>query len=477
MDRAFQRPELVANFKEIHLLSSLPADTPVLLAYSGGLDSTVLLHLLVAYAQEHHTPITAFHVQHGIRGVASLSDRDFCKKEAERLGVPFVSVDIDVPASALENRQSLETEARRLRYACFGKYMQENNIPILATAHHADDNLETVLFRLGRGTGLSGLCGILPSRPFSESCSLEHAVVVRPLLEIGKSDLKDFCVANGWPFVQDETNEADDASRNMIRHHIVPVLNQLGQHPEIAVSRLCVSLREDESFLEEQASKLYLDLALTDNNRICFERSRFFEQHEAMRVRLLRLAAVRLSGLVPDYEHVRRFACLQQDAVVSEQWSSQLTVTADKDTITLALPKPKKGADLKSIPLAFGTSDWPEFDFSLTLTDSEDEGVLEKPFIHIPSKLLDEGQLHFRSRLAGDKIRCAGKTLDVRKVINASSVQPERRSQLPLLVSGDEVLWIPLPGAEHGRVADALDPLVYKDKLLLHISYGPSWFA
>ena len=145
-------------------LAGLPPSTPVLLALSGGADSRALLHLLYTSAQADGFRLLLAHVNHGIRGEESLRDRAFCQSLAKQYGLELLLLDADVPALAAESRRGLEEEARSLRYDYFAARMREEGIPILVTAHHANDNLETLLFRLCRGTGLSGLGGIAPVR-------------------------------------------------------------------------------------------------------------------------------------------------------------------------------------------------------------------------------------------------------------------------------------------------------------------------
>ena len=162
-----------------HALAGLPSDAALLLAFSGGIDSRVLLDLLSDLQKKNGFRLVLAHVNHGIRGDEALRDRDFCQKMAAEYGYEIRFLDADVPALAEQHGTGLEEEARRVRYDFFADLMKREGIPLLVTAHHADDNLETMLFRLCRGSGLRGLCGIPPVRRFGDG------FLVRPMLASG----------------------------------------------------------------------------------------------------------------------------------------------------------------------------------------------------------------------------------------------------------------------------------------------------
>lgn len=241
-----------AGFVPPHRLTGLSPSTPILIGFSGGADSTALLLALAAYAALHHTPLYALHLHHGIRGTDADRDADFCRQTAQAAKIPFTLIHADVPAYAKEHGLSLETAGRELRHDCFAALMREKEIPILTLAHHADDHMETVLYRLLRGTGAKGLCGIPPVRPFSES-----GVLIRPLLHCRKEDLLTYLEIRGQAYCTDITNAEDDCDRNRIRHHLVPVLRTLSEHPEERFLRLSDTMREDCAALDLLAAQAY----------------------------------------------------------------------------------------------------------------------------------------------------------------------------------------------------------------------------
>ena len=179
---------LPSGFRSPALLSGMSEDTPILVGLSGGADSSALLHMLSVYRKQSGAKIYAAHVNHGIRGAEADRDEEFCKEYAGSLGVEIFVLRADVPALAKERGESVETAARGLRYSYFEQIMRENNIPILATAHNANDNLETVIFNIARGSGLSGVCGIPECR------RTNHGIVIRPILSMEKREIIEYWV-------------------------------------------------------------------------------------------------------------------------------------------------------------------------------------------------------------------------------------------------------------------------------------------
>ena len=218
-------------------LSGLPPATPLLVAFSGGADSRLLLELTVDWARANGAPVTAAHLHHGIRGAEADRDEAFCRGIAAAHGIAYVCERADIPARAARSGRSLELEARLARYAFFSRVMQARGIPLLLTAHHADDQLETLLLRLLRGSGTHGLAGIPPVRP------VPGGLLLRPLLTATRQDILDACRTRGLTYVTDSTNLTDDCTRNCLRHRVVPLLEEMAGSgiPQRTAARLCAA--------------------------------------------------------------------------------------------------------------------------------------------------------------------------------------------------------------------------------------------
>ena len=211
---------------------TLPDTLPCLVAFSGGADSRLLLELtlralLERDGEEGRRQVVAAHLHHGIRGEEADRDLIFCQRVCAELGVELVFDRVDVPAMAATSGESLETAARRARYDFFGRVMAEQGISVLMTAHHADDNLETVLERILRGSGTRGMGGIPAVRELIDPKTAAVSVLYRPLLEWTRRDILAACAELGLEYVTDSTNREDGCLRNRIRHTVIPALEAI----------------------------------------------------------------------------------------------------------------------------------------------------------------------------------------------------------------------------------------------------------
>ncbi|TRX75483.1 tRNA lysidine(34) synthetase TilS [Pseudomonas mangiferae] len=210
-------------------------------ALSGGLDSSVLLHLLARHPQrDRHPPLRALHVEHGLQAAAA-SWPAHCRALCATLDVPLDCVSVRVDAGA-----SLEQAARTARYGAFEAACSQGDV--LFTAHHRDDQAETLLFRLLRGAGVRGLAGMPVQR------RLGQGWLVRPLLGVGRAELERHARALGLDWVDDPSNRDTHLARNHLRHDILPSLH--GRWPQAAanLARSAAHLREAESLLEDLAA-------------------------------------------------------------------------------------------------------------------------------------------------------------------------------------------------------------------------------
>ncbi len=222
----------------------------ILCALSGGADSVALLLLLKELSGEMSIELAAAHLNHGIRGAEADRDEAFCRELCEKNGIPFCSEKADVPALAKELGKGLEETAREVRYSFLSRAAEQLGCVKICTAHHADDNIETVMLHIIRGCGLNGLVGISPVR----------GNIVRPLLTLSKTELTDALAELGQDFVFDSTNAEDDATRNYIRHNILPHIYALNGSADKAFYRMCASLSIDNDYIEGKARALPDDM-------------------------------------------------------------------------------------------------------------------------------------------------------------------------------------------------------------------------
>lgn len=226
------------------LCRKFPDGGTVLCAVSGGLDSMCLLWFL---CQQPEFQVTAAHFNHHLRGAEADRDEQFVREFCRREGIPFLAGEGDTRAAAQKEGLSLEAAARRLRYAFLQEAAETAGCDAILTAHHADDNAETMLLNLLRGTGTAGLAGIPPVR----------GKICRPFLEITREELADYAAAHSIPHVEDATNaDPEAAARNALRSAVMPVLRQINPRFARHMTRTAAIVREESEALEAMARSL-----------------------------------------------------------------------------------------------------------------------------------------------------------------------------------------------------------------------------
>lgn len=215
----------------------------VVVGVSGGADSMALLYYLCQKKQEYNLRLLVANVEHGIRGEESISDTAFVESYCNERNIEFKSISIDAVNGAKQNNMSVEEYSRKMRYDFFRSFNPDK----IATAHNLSDNVETLLFRLSRGTSIKGLCGIPPVRDN----------IIRPFLSVTGEEIRSACKNEGIEYCIDSTNADNKYSRNNIRNNIIPLFKTLNPSFEQSVSRLIESVSEDEMFLNESANACF----------------------------------------------------------------------------------------------------------------------------------------------------------------------------------------------------------------------------
>ena len=238
----------------------LTTESSILLAVSGGLDSMVMLHLF----HRLHFNISVAHCNFNLRGIASKEDEKICERICKTLDVPFYHQKFETKMAAEENGISIQMVARELRYAWFDELTKKNNFDFVATAHHSNDQSETILINLISGKGVSSLRGI-PS---------QNKKTIRPLLSFSKEEILGYADENNIEWREDESNASIDYQRNYIRHKVLPILQEL--NPSIQENLVRLGNRMEEmNFLVDEYSKSILEP--------CIQKHRDFVEINSMR--------------------------------------------------------------------------------------------------------------------------------------------------------------------------------------------------
>jgi tRNA(Ile)-lysidine synthase len=245
--------------------------------------------------QDGFTVVSLAHLNHRLRCTAT-RDEQFCRELAERVGLPIVVESIDVRAYAQAQRLSVEDAARRLRYDFLHRAAESVSADRIAVGHTRDDQAETFLLKLIRGAGLTGLSGIYPRRDN----------VVRPLIEVGRADLRRYLESRGQTWVEDETNDDLENPRNRIRHRVLPEMDLAGNASSTpAIARAAAIVREDGQWLDELAARKFEVLVVKRNTGLEIDAVGLMAEPLPLRRRIV-LEALRLAAPNREigFEHV-----------------------------------------------------------------------------------------------------------------------------------------------------------------------------
>lgn len=313
----------------------------VVLAVSGGADSVAMAHMLVRLAQQGRLScgFVMAHINHHLRGAASEADEAFAASLAASLGVPFVAVSADVKGYAAAQKLSIETAGRRLRLAALAEIARQHGCSAVATAHHADDQAETMVHRLLRGTALRGLCGIRPA-------TTHHGIrFVRPMLSLRRAQIEAYCVEHSLNWRHDHSNDALEFTRNRIRHRLLPHLR--AECPGLAerLVRLAEQALAAQERIEAAAAEATVRLLRLNTegysapNAIAFDRAGFVSASPWVQAELLTQAVQDLGGGLRDVS-MRHYQSLMAAAADGRTakivWPGCIQATVTEECVILS---------------------------------------------------------------------------------------------------------------------------------------------
>ena len=305
----------VIDFIQRHSLIS-PEDI-VVVGVSGGADSVCLLHVLAKLQKGLGIRLQVAHLNHQLRGAESEADAEYVSILVGSLGIPITIDRQDVAAYRTERNCSIEEAARELRYAFFARVAREIGASRIAVGHTRHDHVETILMHILRGTGIAGLCGLAPFSPVAydrqEMSSRAEALsgakgqrgnllVIRPLLDITREETTHYCQEHQLDPRIDSSNRSLSFFRNRLRLQLLPLLRQYNPSIDQALLRLADIAKEDNAFIEQQASELWNELARQENNAIYLDGKQLTSLPIALQRQLLRAAVTKLVGDTRDIE-------------------------------------------------------------------------------------------------------------------------------------------------------------------------------
>lgn len=395
----------------------LPGDT-VTVALSGGADSVALLFSLYLLKEEWGFSLEAAHFNHHLREAESDRDAQFAESLCDRFSIPFHFGEAWVTAG----EKGLEAAARDARYAFFSTLPGK-----VATAHTADDNAETVLMRLLRGTGLKGLCAIAP----------QNRNLIRPMLTVTREEVEDFLREYALPHVEDSSNAGDAFLRNRIRHNILPLLRQ--ENPRIGenLSAMALNLQQDEAYISQQVQAETLGVSQLRQLPAAIRR-RYLE-------RFLKQSGVK----EPEQAHIMQVESLvfHWNPSVSMDFPGGVVIARRYD----ALVRQERTETFSPVALCEAATVLPQLGLRIIVEPAIALSQTATTFTVCP-----QGTLWVRPRRSGDQIALSAGHKSLKKLFIDRKIPATQREKIPLIADEQGILGVYGIGADENRRANSL---------------------
>ncbi|ERI08753.1 tRNA(Ile)-lysidine synthetase [Aneurinibacillus aneurinilyticus ATCC 12856] len=434
--------------KTIQAHGLLKTGDTIVVAVSGGPDSVALLHALTRLRQEFEYTIAAAHVNHQFRGEEADEDCDYVQHLCQELAIPCFVDSIDVPKLIGETGLNPQDAARQVRYRFLKQVAGKMGGAKVATAHHADDQLETMVMRFVRGTGVEGLAGIPLCR------SEENIDIIRPLLEVTRDQIEKYCEEQGLLPRQDASNWSDKYLRNRIRRHWIPLMREENPYVASAAVHLAEVLREENDYMrQESMEKLALIIEKQNENTIIIRQNDFLMHHLALQRRMIKLI---LSYLLKSdikeigYVHIENIRQIIGDThpAACTHLPGGVQVHREYQRVIFSF-----SSNIISIPPYIYSLDIPGQTYISEIGrvircyygDRDERKRLAEGTFAMFDPASVKGKLYVRRRRAGDRMVPLGMhgSKKVKDIFIDKKIPRQQRDQIPLLMDDEHVLWIP----------------------------------
>ena len=441
-----------------------PASGGILLAVSGGADSMAMLHCLCLLRSQGLLQCDLFvgHVNHQLRGEASDSDEAFVLREAGRLGLQTASLRVDVRAHAASLKLSIETAARHLRHQALVRIAADFGCDVIATAHHKNDNAETVMHRLLRGTGYDGLAGIWPKKQFSSGITCIH-----PLLAVSRSQVQEYLEDQGLSWREDASNENLDHTRNFIRHRLLPYMASQTASLLDELAALAEASRRYQASIALEADKAWGQAIARSQSleRIELDRTVFNSYPPAVRVELIQRCLHEMCRGEQGMTAAHYYAIIHMAAEqgTGRQLSLPHGVTARFSRKTISLSVSSVSSAILPPPAALavpGTTAFGPWQITTRLLNAAEADFVafkrdKTRFVEWFDANAIRGPLQVRSRQKGDRFTPLGTSAPqkVGKFLTAARAPVDIRGNLAIIADDEKIIWLaPLRPSEEAKL-------------------------
>ena len=420
----------------------------VIVALSGGADSMSLLHFLIKNKAALGIEVAAAHLNHNLRGEESRRDERFVRSECERLGVSLYVRSADIASVAKQTGKGIEECGRDQRYAFFAELHASTGF-LVATAHTASDNAETLLLNITRGCGIDGLCGIPPVRGW----------VIRPLLSCTREDVEDYCRENSIGFVTDSTNLCDDYARNKIRLNVLPELRAVNPSVVSSLNRLSALAIADSELIGE-LSQEELSRCMTPGG---LSLQRLKECRQGLLTHVIRRAVEQRFDITPEKKHIDIVLRLINEGSGAVELRKDRLVRVEKGLLKLEDTSANLPMNaIKTVDMPFSPGLMLEYNGrvyviseKITPDSADDNKINKKLLIERLSCDIISCDTIIRNRRSGDVFSPFGRgcTKTVKKLFSEMKLPRKEREERLLIANGSHVLWIEGVGASQDAAA------------------------
>ncbi len=400
----------------------------VVVGFSGGADSVCLLSILNNLKESFGYSLKAVHINHGIRGTEADSDEEFAKQFCSDLNIPFEVFRFNCVDEAEKAKETVEECGRRLRYECFNKVCSDNSK--IATAHNANDNAETVIFNLTRGTSVKGLCGI----PFVRNN------IIRPLLYCSRKEIEAYCKENDLSFVIDSTNSDIEYTRNKIRHLIMPVLEEINPSFLSSFNSLCDNAGSVSGFITKNAECLLNEALIND---FCYNREILLKADKAIVTELICSQFFEYSSLVLDRKKVNSLYNLLINGGRLQLYGD---IFAEVKKNYLRFYRFNHNSLIENIEISsypFETS-FGDYHIKMEKINDNSKIVNQLGVLDMIDYNTVSGKLVLRTRKAGDVFTFSKRSVSksLKKLFTEENIPLELRDKIPVLSDDVGVVWV-----------------------------------
>lgn len=406
----------------------------VVLGVSGGADSICMLKILSDLQKRLGISMYVLHINHQIRGEEADEDAAFVKKICTKFKVPHRIINVDVPALAEAEGLSVEEAGRYIRYDEFSKYAYEVGATKIAVAHNSNDNAETVLMNLARGTGIKGLGGIPPKREM-EDANGNIVEVIRPILCLSRKEIEQYLKENEIEYRNDSTNDSTDYTRNKIRLEIMPILENINDNAMQNITNASNELADTSEYIEKDVDEAYDEYVSEENGKL-FLSDESFAIDPIVLTGVIRKMIENTAGKLKDITriHVGDVVSLS-DKQVGKKVDLPYSIVAEREyegiSISTEDNKSDEEKDTREVVIAFEE-------------DGFDVANIEE-LKH--TKWLDYDKINdvvVRTRQKGDYIviDADGSKKKLKKYFIDEKIPRRERDQVLVVADGNHVLWV-----------------------------------